>query len=74
MSKRQHSESTLLEIQGVLPDVPVAQLETLLHQANYNIETAINIYFTSPPPPVPSTTEPPRTDRFYIGDIVSTGE
>ncbi|KAI8886671.1 hypothetical protein K501DRAFT_321812 [Backusella circina FSU 941] len=79
MSKRQRSESVLLEIQSVLPDVPVSQLETLLHQANYNIETAINIYFSNPPPPTPSlptatqVDSTARVDRFYIGDIVSTG-
>lgn len=83
MSKRPRDDTKIESVRSILGDIPIETIERLLNSANQNVETAINLYFTDPPPlPTPPTQNdkrikqdtPARTiDKYYIGDLVITG-
>lgn len=83
MSKRQREEANIESIRAILGDIPVKTIEDLLHRSNQNVETAVNLYFSDPLPIIPTQTlkntskpklEKPKGEiKYYIGDLVITG-
>ncbi|KAI8049793.1 SNF2 family N-terminal domain-containing protein [Gilbertella persicaria] len=68
MSKRSRDEASIASLQSILgQQVPLETLDNLLYRSNNNVEAAINLYFTEPPP------TQPMGKKYYIGDLVLTG-
>ncbi|KAI8969028.1 SNF2 family N-terminal domain-containing protein [Mycotypha africana] len=81
MSKRQREEASIASLKAILGDLPDDLLTSLLHRANNNVETAINLYFANPEPPQQLLTtssishtksDPRQFTRYFIGDVVVT--
>lgn len=83
MSKRQREEANIASIRAVLGDIPLSTVEQLLHRSNQNVETAVNLYFSGPLPPIPTSAsnvnnsvrsnKPKAGIEYYLGDLVITG-